>query len=157
MITDKANLYLVVNAADCIPILMFEPNKRITAAVHTGWRGTEKEILSQTLDRIEKDFGVKSKDLFVYFGPSICKNCYEVDYDVSQKFPSEFVTSNEKKYLIDLVGINSMVLKQRGIQDNRIQISALCTFEMKNLLHSYRRDKNKSGRMFAVIGMKKQN
>lgn len=155
--TDKENLFLIVNIADCIPVLLFEPKAQIAAAVHSGWKGTEQEILSHTLDKLEKDFGVKAENLFVYLGPSICKHCYEVDHDVAQKLPPEFVASGNKKYLIDLPGINLKILRDGGIREDRIQISSLCTFEMKNLLHSYRRDKTNSGRMFAIIGVKNLN
>ncbi len=153
LITDKKNLYLVVNVADCIPILIYEPTNKIIASVHSGWRGTEQEIISQCIDKLEKDFNVDPKELFVYFGPSICKNCFEVGEDVAIKFSKEYVTSNYKKYFVDLARINFSILKKRGLREDRIQTSALCTFELKKLLHSYRRDKRNSGRMFAIIGI----
>lgn len=155
--TDKNNLFLIVNIADCIPILLFEPKNQISAVVHSGWKGTEQRILSHTLDKLENDFRVKPEDLYVYLGPSICKHCFEIDDDVAQKFPPDFITFNSKKFLIDLTGINLKILRDRGIREDRIQISALCTFEMKDLLHSYRRDKTNSGRMFAIMGVRNLN
>lgn len=155
LISDQKNLFLIVNIADCVPILLFEPRSQVVAAVHSGWRGTEQEILSHTLDKLENDFRVKPEDIFVYLGPSICKHCFEVEDDVAQRFPPEFTTFTGNKFFIDLVGINLKILKDRGVWENRIQVSSFCTFEKKNLLHSFRRDRTKSGRMFALIGMRK--
>ncbi|MBM4176216.1 MAG: peptidoglycan editing factor PgeF [Ignavibacteria bacterium] len=157
LITDNENVFLTVNIADCIPILIFDPKKKIVAAVHSGWRGTELKILHHTLVKLKTDLMVNPEDLYVYFGHSICKNCFVVDCDVAVKFPKENVKIFKEKYLIDLPGINFTLLKNEGVRQERIQISSLCTYEMKNLLHSYRRDGIRSGRMLAIIGMRSTN
>ncbi len=156
LITDKEDLFLILNIADCIPIQIYDSKKNIIAAIHAGWRGTESKIVVKTFRILLNDFSTNPKDLFVYFGPSICKDCFEVDKDVAGQFSTKFVKNNHSKFLVDLRGINLQFIREAGVPFSNIQISKLCTFENPKLLHSYRRDKEKSGRMFAVIGMRKR-
>lgn len=154
LITTKKNLYLVVTIADCIPILFYDKSNQIVGVVHSGWLGTHSQILLKTIDFAIKNLSLDREQTYFYFGPSICPNCFEVDEDVASLFDYKFVKRKEKKFTIDLPEINLQYLLSLGIKKTNIQISKLCTFELSNLLHSYRRDKEKSGRMFGVIGIR---
>jgi len=154
LITNTKNLFLVVTVADCIPILFYDAENKIVGVVHSGWRGTYSQILLKTVEHCKKEFNLSTEKTYFYFGPSICKDCFEVDEDVAVKFDQQFVSKRGKKFLIDLPEINKTYLVDSGFSTKNIHISKLCTFEMSNLFHSYRRDKEKSGRMFGVIGLK---
>jgi len=154
LFTNTKNLFLVVTVADCIPILFYDNENKIVGVVHSGWRGTHSQILLKIVEYCKKEFNLSLKNTYFYFGPSICKNCFEVDEDVAVKFDVKFVTKRGKKFLIDLPEINKQYLIDAGFNNENIHISKLCTFEMTHLFHSYRRDKENSGRMFGIIGLK---
>ena len=154
LITTKNNLGLAISSADCPAIFIYDPVKRIIAAVHSGWRGTEKKILQKTIIKLKKDYNSKASDMVSYIAPSISKNNYEVGKGVADKFDDKFVIKRENKYFLNLSGANYKMMIDEGVKKVNIQVSSLCSYEFENLLHSYRRDGLKSGRALAVIAMK---
>lgn len=154
LITNKPNLFLVVTIADCIPILFYDVENKIAGVVHAGWRGTTSAILKKTVTYAIEELKMNIQKTYFYFGPSICQKCFEVDEDVAKYFELKYIGIKEKKFLIDLLAVNRDYLLSLGARKEYIQISKLCTYEASNLLHSYRRDKENSGRMFGVIGFK---
>jgi YfiH family protein len=156
LITTEKNLYLVVTIADCIPILFYDKVNQIVGVIHSGWRGTHLAIVYKTIDYAINELNLNRNNSYFYFGPSICSKCFEVDEDVATKFEPKFVKRKDKKFTVDLQQINLNYLLDLGIKKENIQISNLCTFEQQNLFHSYRRDKEKSGRMFGVIGLREK-
>jgi purine-nucleoside/S-methyl-5'-thioadenosine phosphorylase / adenosine deaminase len=153
MITDKPGIGLAVSIADCVPILVYDPVKKIIAGVHSGWRGTEKKILLKTLGELKK-LGCLPENLVAYIGPSISKNIYEVGKEVAEFFDEKYLEAKGEKYLLDVAGVNFDILFDAGVKKNNIQLSSLCTYAMKDVFHSYRRDGNKSGRSYAVIALR---
>lgn len=140
LITSKINLGLAIIVADCTPIFLYDSKKRVIAAVHAGWRGTNQEILKKTLIKLKENFDTDPENLFVYVGPSISVSNYEVGKEVAEKFSSKYITTYNQKIFLDVSGINYDILIEFGIPQNQIQKSELCTFEFSSLLHSYRRD-----------------
>ena len=154
LITNKKNLGLAVSIADCTPVFIYDVKNKIIGAIHSGWRGTESKIVEKTLVKMMNDFNSKPVNLFAYIGPSISQNNYEVGSEVAEKFDKTFVKEKGDKFLLDVAGINYKVLLNFGIPKNQIQKSQLCTYEFNELLHSYRRDGNLSGRSLGVIAIK---
>ncbi len=154
LITSKKNLGLAIVIADCTPIFIYDFKKKVIAAIHSGWRGTEQKILYKTLVKLQKDFDSNPDNLIAYIGPSISAANYKVGNEVAQKFDHSFVLRNDGEIFLDVSGINYKMLVDFGIPQNQIQKSELCTYEFKTLLHSYRRDGNKSGRSLGVIALK---
>jgi polyphenol oxidase len=153
MITNCPGICLAVSIADCVPILIYEPVKKIIAGVHSGWRGTAKRILYKTILKLI-DMGGKPENVTAYIGPSISKNIYEVGKEVAELFDKKYVVDKKNKLFLDVAGINLDILLNSGIKKNNIQVSQLCTFALNDILYSYRREGDKSGRSFAVIAMK---
>lgn len=154
LITNKMNLGLAIIVADCTPVFLYDYKKRIIAAVHSGWRGTEREILKKTLIKLKENFGTDPENLFVYVGPSISVSNYEVGKEVAEKFNNKYILQTNGKYFLDVSRNNYDMLIKFGIPQNQIQKSELCTFEFNSLLHSYRRDGIKSGRSIGIIAIK---
>jgi len=154
MITDKPGIGLAVSIADCVPLLLYDPAKKIIAGVHSGWRGTEKKILLKTLKKLEEEHGCSTEDIIAYIGPSISKNIYEVGKEVAELFDKKYIDEKGSKFFLDVAGVNLDILLNSGVRKNNIQVSQLCTFAMIDILHSYRRDGERSGRSLAVIAMK---
>ncbi|MEO8446811.1 MAG: peptidoglycan editing factor PgeF [bacterium] len=151
--TDRKNNFLAVSVADCIPIFLYAADKKIVAGIHSGWKGTEQKILSLTIDRLKNEYDINSEDLIAYVGPGICGEHYEVGSEVGSLFDENIRSARNGKYYLDLKKDNYNQMIAAGLRESNIEVSGLCTFEEKNLLHSYRRDGIKSGRMFGVIGL----
>ena len=153
MITGKKNIGLAISSADCAAIFIYDKKQKVIAAVHSGWRGTQKKILLKTLIKLHEDFNTKPEDLLAYIGPSISKVNYEVDKDVADLFDKRYYATTGKKFLLDISQVNYDILLDFGLKENNVQKSSLCSYGMKNLLHSYRRDGSKSGRALGVIAI----
>ena len=86
VITNERGLFLSVMTADCVPILMYDDKRKVIAAVHSGWRGTDKEIAKFCVYDLVEKFAVAPENLQIYIGPSIRQCCYEVSFDVTERF-----------------------------------------------------------------------
>ena len=157
MITNIPNIGLAISTADCAAIFIYDPVKKIIAGVHSGWRGTVKKILSKTLLKLINDFHSNPKYLIAYIAPSISMKNYEVDEDVANLFNEKYIKPIGNKFLLDVAGANYDMLLENGLKPGSVRKSNLCSFELKELLHSYRRDGLKSGRSLGIIAMKKLN
>ncbi len=150
LITDVKNLAIGVFSADCTPVFLYDPEKSVVAAVHSGWKGTEKKILEKTINRLKDDFVVNPVDLRVFIGPTISQKRYPVDADVAKRFDEKYYYYDEIKYHLDVKQINYDLLIANGVDEKNIYVSPLCTYE-NNFLHSYRRAGKVSGRALGVI------
>jgi len=153
MMTDRPGWLLGASIADCVPVLIHDARNGAVAAVHSGWRGTEQNILTATLDTMAARYGTASGDVKMFIGPSAGGCCYEVRRDVAGRFPERYSRAyGEGTWLFDTRGV---VLDQAvawGIPSERIEVDPRCTI-CDSGFHSYRRDGTVSGRMLAVIGM----
>lgn len=168
LITNEKDKVLSLTYADCIPVYMFEPNKKVVANIHSGWKGTVQKISEKAVKQMISDFECDVKNIICCMGPSICKKHFEVDEDVMLQFKKVFEYTNRldevieskinsegvKKYYIDTVKINRMMLEKVGLKPENIIESKICTVCNNKEFHSYRADKEKSGRNTAIIYLK---
>jgi YfiH family protein len=156
LITNKKDIFLQILVADCTPILLFDPQNEVVAAIHAGWRGTANNIVQKTLEKMKDVFNTNPSDCFAYVGTCISQPFFEVDEDVALYFDEEFyVFDKEKnKYFIDLKGCNVRALSDAGLIKNHIAVSPLCTVKDNHLFFSHRHEKGTTGRFGVIIGMK---
>ncbi len=154
MICSENNNALVIIAADCVSIFIYDYKNKIIAAVHSGWRGTQKRILHKTLSILSEKYNSKSDNLYVYIGPSISQPNYQVGEEVAELSEKKYLMIHGNKYYLDVASANINMLLDFGIPKNQIQKSTICTYEMNELFHSYRRDGAKSGRSLGIIALK---
>ncbi len=150
-----------VMTADCLPILMYDPQRKVIAAIHAGWRGTLNQIARRTMEIMVKDFRCEPADIVVSLGPSISGQSFEVDEPLLNQFRQTFEywsryarPQRQAKWLIDFRMINAHMLALMGIEERNFWVSSHCTVIEKDLYWSYRRDGEQAGRMFNFIGMK---
>ncbi|MHB1687576.1 MAG: peptidoglycan editing factor PgeF [Ignavibacteriaceae bacterium] len=154
MVTDKKNIGLAISTADCTAVFLFDKKNKIIAGVHSGWRGTEKKILLKTLNKLKNDFSSSAENLVAYIAPAISQKNYEVGREVADLFDEKYLQPNGEKYLLNVSQVNYDILINFGLTKNNVQVSKLCSFELKHLLHSYRRDGLSSGRALGVIAIR---
>jgi YfiH family protein len=155
LITDRKNIFLVISVADCFPVILYDSRKNVVSNIHSGWRGTASKIVAKTIELMGKIFNSDTGDINVFIGPGISGDFFVVDSEVAAKFNPEHVSGlADGKYRVDLKAEIYEQALGMGIDIARIEVSGLCTYREKDLLHSYRRDKEKSGRMFALVGLR---
>jgi len=153
LVTDVPNVFLCVSVADCASVFLLDPTKRVVAAVHSGWRGTAKQLVRNTVQSMVNKSGCNPKDIVAFLGPCANVCCYAVGDDVASLFAPEFLKHKEKRVFVDLKSANISQLTELGIPDSHIEVSPHCTICESHLFHSFRRDREKSGRMMGVIGL----
>lgn len=150
LITNKKDTPLMVMVADCIPILFYDNINKIIAVAHAGRAGTFENIAGDTIDKMMKDYNSYPNNIEVILGPSIQKCCYEVSQELatitSKNFGDDFVDKRN----IDLQGINKKQLLEKGIKEENIDISDICTKCSNQPYFSYRKD-SKCGRFAGII------
>jgi polyphenol oxidase len=95
LFTRERGVLLVVQTADCIPILLADKKHRAVAAIHAGWRGTLRRIAEKTIGRMQMEFGTRPADMIAALGPGIGQCCYEVGEDVAKEFSAQFPNARD--------------------------------------------------------------
>lgn len=158
LITNQVGLVITVQTADCLPILIWDENRKAIAAVHAGWRGSLKEIAPKTVFMMQSCFGTRPQDLRVGIGPAIGPCCYEVDGPVLNPlrkrfgFWKEIVREKDTdRGMLDLPGLNVRQLIESGVPADRISVADTCTACHPGGFCSYRRDGRSAGSMVSGI------
>lgn len=161
LITNVNGITLCSSYADCVPLLFYDPQKKVIATSHSGWRGTAGEIGKLTVEKMQSNYGCNPQNILAAIGPAICKDCYEVD---------EIVISSLKKidyldltlaaephgeghYLLDLKEICRQELKNAGVKESNVLVSDVCTCCNSKYLHSHRATKGERGNLCAFIAL----
>lgn len=154
--TDKENLFLCLTVADCLPVFLYHP-AGIIAAVHSGWRGSYKRTVYKTVVKLAGHFRLNAADIIAYIGPGLSVENFEIGEEVKGLFRKDVIELRNGKYYLDNKLENILQLKEAGILKENIEVSEYCTYKEVNLFHSYRRDREKSGRMIGLIGMRRKD
>jgi YfiH family protein len=141
LVTDHSGVKLSIRTADCYPILLVDIETRAVAAIHAGWRGTSANIVQEAL----RQMNGSTKNILAAIGPGIGVCCYEVGADVARLFGQ---TGAGK---LDLAESNRRQLIYAGVPDRNIEVIRHCTFCDAERFHSFRRDKDRAGRMISYI------
>jgi len=155
LVSNVPGLLVGVRTADCVPILMADPEHRVAAAVHAGWRGTVSRIVEETVRLLTRKYGTDPSVLKVAIGPSIGACCYEVGDEVALRLNglSQLRLGPNGKPVVDLQAANLRLAEAAGIPPLQIDIIPVCTRCHPQDFHSYRRDKEASGRMTSYVGI----
>jgi polyphenol oxidase len=156
LITSEKGICIAVMSADCVPILLYDQQNHVCAAVHSGWKGTVAKILKKTLEAMRDQFGTSGHNVIAGIGPSVSQPAYEVGEEVVAAMKSSFLNANKfllplpaNKAKLDLWEANKTQLLDFGVPENQIEISNLCTVLNNNYFFSAR--KGDSGRFAAGI------
>jgi hypothetical protein len=142
-----------VSVADCVPVLLADPETGAVAAVHAGWRGTLARAAAAAVAVLERDAGAARTDLLAAVGPSIGPCCYLVSEDLLARFERELgpAVARRGRTKLDLWRANARVLVEAGVREDRIEIVGRCTSCDRSLFFSHRRDAGRTGRQMAFI------
>lgn len=158
LISNIDDSLMLLNFADCVPIILFSKTDNTGAVVHAGWRGTAAEILKKTVIKMEKELNIKPENITALIGPAIGKCCFETEEDVFLQLiknttQKELYEKKGNKYFIDLKLMNNNQLVEVGVKN--IDICSYCTCCMSDIFFSYRKEKGTTARHSAVVKIKR--
>lgn len=160
LVTDESGLHLMVFSADCIILLLYDPESRSIGAVHAGWRGTALDLPAKTVGEMGRLFGAKPGNIRAAIGPGIGPCCFETHDDVPDAMRAAFGAGAEAyirprggKWTVDLKAVNAWRLREAGVPAAAIDICPDCTACRPDLYWSHRAMGDRRGVQGGLIGM----
>jgi polyphenol oxidase len=154
-ISDDPQMGLVVRVADCVPVLMADSRTGAVAAVHAGWRGTSAGAALAAVAALGRTYGARPSDIIAAIGPSIGPCCYIVGPELVDQFSGHPESAawfiRDETLRLDLWQATRDQLLRAGVMDSNIHDSRLCTACHTDVFCSYRKERDKTGRMVGVI------
>lgn len=158
IITNQPGIMMGILVADCFPVLLWAPQKRVAAAVHVGWRGAALGLLGHTVQALEKQFDVTADSLYAAVGPGIAAHSYEVDRPVRDAFRQgsghwDQIARETRlgHWQLDLQHSCLLQLAAAGVPAGQIDRVADCTCCTRESFFSYRRDQGRTGRQMGFM------
>jgi YfiH family protein len=161
IITNQPGVMIGVCVADCAPLLLLDPVKKVSAALHAGWKGTAAQIAHKGVAALTSLFDSNPADILAAVGPTIGPCCYEVDRAVKDAFgnntacwEASAVETAAGKWQLDLARANVHQLLRAGILPGNIETAEMCVSCHQETFFSYRRDQGDTGRQMGFIMLK---
>jgi len=170
LLTDQAGILLSVRSADCLQVLIVDPERRAVAAVHAGWRGALHRVIEKAAAEMRRIFGSRPERLLAALGPSIRSCCYEVGGEVVEAFHGHFPRADRffrkvsrpagqrlrtgMAMHLDLVAVACAQLRDAGLSARHVWVAEFCTACRTDLFYSHRKEGARTGRVMAVIGIR---
>ncbi|SFA77937.1 peptidoglycan editing factor PgeF [Clostridium frigidicarnis] len=157
LITNKFNLGISVFTADCTPVVLYDIKNKVISAIHSGWKGTLNHIVGAAIEKMKQTYDTKGEDIIAIIGPHNRECCYEVSEEMIDIFKKDELFSkhniNKGRYL-SLENCIIADLKNKNVKEENIKSLNQCTYcSSKFDFHSYRKDKEKSGRLLTLVFM----
>ena len=163
-VTTLPGVAIGVRTADCVPVLLYDPVKRVVAAAHAGWKGTVLHISEKTVELMTVKYGCNAADIRAALGPSIGPDSFQVGEEVAAlfrdaDFPMDEIWSFQGQgngspmsggHHIDLWKANKWLLEQAGVKPENIQVIGMDTFTDESFF-SARREGGQCGRIINSI------
>ena len=158
-ITHLRNIFLCATTADCVPILLYDKEQQIVAAIHAGWKSIVGGIIENTIAKMSEVYNTHPTHIVAAIGPSISQKNYEVGDELIAEFNKAgfdlssvtFINQQTNKWHIDLKHLSRNELVRLGVPPQQIETSTLCTFDEEELFFSARRQSLVSGGMLSGI------
>ncbi|MCL4370605.1 MAG: peptidoglycan editing factor PgeF [Chloroflexi bacterium] len=160
LVTNEPGVLLLLKFADCVPIILWDPVRRVVGLAHAGWRGTVLGTPAAALELMSREYGSCPSDVLAGIGPSIGPCCYEVGPEVATAAEREFVGANVLRrdacgrVRFDLWGANAETLTRAGVRAENVATAGICTRCHHDLFFSHRAAGGLTGRFGVVAGIR---
>lgn len=152
IITDISDLFLVIQVADCQAVMLYDAKKKVIANIHSGWRGSVKNIIGRSLDKMKEEFGCRSENILAGICPSLGPCCSEF-VNFKKEIPKKLWPYKiDGKNYFDFWKLSKDQLMEKGVQENKIENMEICTKCHTDIFYSFRAQKT-TGRFACVIAM----
>ncbi|MGD2123055.1 MAG: polyphenol oxidase family protein [Gemmatimonadota bacterium] len=148
-ITASEGVLLGVTVADCVPVSLVDPDQRVVALLHAGWKGAAVGVMDRGMQLLAKDFGSRPEDLYIHLGPAICGECYEVGPEVHAALGLPSVSGPVPVDLRQFLADRAIEL---GAATAKVTRSSWCTLCGDSPFFSHRRGDR--GRQVAFLGIR---
>ena len=159
LITNERGLMLCTLQADCVPVFLMDPVRKVIGMVHSGWKGTNKKIAANAVRLMQETYGSNPSDIFAAMGPCICGKDYEVSADLFDAFLENYPEKAVKtffepkengKYYLYLNKAIRFAMVEAGLKDENIEDPEYCTVH-SGIFPSYRKSGGTNERMLTGI------
>jgi YfiH family protein len=143
-ITDQTDVGMLLKVADCVPVVVYDPENHRIGVFHAGWQGAVKNIHTKGIAMMHDRYETNPEKVLVWLGPSAHKCCFTSDQQpeqIDQAAWEKFITKNDTEWNVDLVGYIVETLKQQGVNEKNITIDSQCTVETADLFSHVRSKK----------------
>jgi len=159
LITNQPDIGLAVLTADCLPIILYDPTKKVIALAHAGLKGSHAKITSSVIESMKKRFNCHPKQIHAFFGPSAKWCCYQIGEDIADdlkkdKNSQRYVIERHNAYFLDLAQFNAVQLEQLGLHTSTFCFDYnVCTI-CNSRFNSYRRQHQSAGRQITLVHLR---
>ncbi len=164
LVTSTPGVAIMTLHADCLPIIIADPALPAVGVIHAGWRGTVANVAGATVKAMCDDLGAETDRLVVLFGPAIRSCCYEIGDEVVSAWreisgadADTALDQGTRRYHLDLVRANTVLLQRSGVSIDRIDDQAHCTSCNSDRWFSHRAQGPGTGRFGAIAGIAPDN
>lgn len=151
IVTDSADKLLMIQLADCQSILLYDTHQQVVANIHSGWRGSIRNIAGRTVAAMQRHFQSDPSHLLAGIGPSLGPCCAEFIH-YRNEIPEKLWPYKKVGNHFDFWAISRNQLNDAGVPLDNIELSNICTFCNTALFFSYRAE-GQTGRFASVIGL----
>lgn len=159
ILTDNPGITLFMRFADCVPIILFAPDKKVVSIVHAGWMGTVNGIVYDAVKLICTKYSIEPGSILAGIGPSIGPDHYQIGSDVEERVnlafgarSNELLTSSDQGVFFNLWQANELLLRESGV--GQIETAGICTACNVQDWYSHRQERGRTGRFAAVTFLK---
>jgi YfiH family protein len=163
IITREPGVALMTLHADCMPILLYDPETPAVASIHAGWRGTTEDVAGATVAAMQREFGSRPEQLRAFLGAAIGRCCYEVGDEVVAAWRDQAGDEGDTaldwtgpRWHLDLRAANRLLLVRAGLSEELIDVSDICTRCQPDEWFSHRGQGPLTGRFAALIALREQ-
>lgn len=149
-------LCLAIRTADCVPVLIADPESRAVAAAHAGWRGIVAGVIPAAIQALAEASGGDPSSFIAAIGPHIRADAFEVGDEVAQEIEAAApgcgaILPRRPRPHADLSLVVRAHLDAGGVRRDSVDDVGGCTYADAARFFSYRRDGSRSGRLLSAI------
>ena len=157
LVTDVPDVPLLMRFGDCVPILFFDPVRRVVGIAHAGWRGLVAGVVGETVRTMSERLGCDPANVWAGIGPAIGPCCYEIGpeivSDVETACPpgAKIVHHLNRRIYLDLPAAVGAQLRGAGVES--VEDSGLCTACRADEFYSHRAERGRTGRFGVIVAL----
>jgi len=152
IITDMKGVFLVIQVADCQSVMLYDPDQKVIANIHSGWRGSVLNIIGKCVDKMVLEFGCCPENLLAGISPSLGPCCSEFIHYKEEIPEPLWKYKHRDKYFFDFWAMSQDQLMEKGVKKENIRNMEICTKCHTDIFYSYRGERT-IGRFACVISM----
>ncbi len=158
LVTNEPNVAVMMTHADCLAVVICDPQTRAVGVIHAGWRGTVADVTGAAVRTMIESFASGPEEILAFIGPGICANCYEVGdevfdgwHDAMPQGGDTAIRRPNGRWHFDLAEANRLQLRAAGVRGDAIEQSHICTKCSQNSWFSHRAQGPATGRFASII------